>query len=336
MIRILSESDVTRLLPPSEALAAVTHAFMLLGQGGAQNYSRVRQGGDGALLNVMSAVAPTLGWMATKVYPVVRTDVPQSATSTVLMYRLPDGPLEAILEADVLGQRRTGAASALATMLLARPDSETLVVFGAGWQAAGQVAAITDAMASLRRVLIVGRSKARAERFVDWITNVVGIRAELSSDEAALPQADVVVTATGSAKPLFDGSNLPKGLHINAVGSNYANKAELDGSTIWKADRVIVDALDVARLECGDLIVNDFDWTKAIELQDVVTGAVRGRTSESEVTLFESQGLAILDLVCASRVVDAARAASLGVTVELGPIPVDLAGLAAPQAQGGN
>jgi ornithine cyclodeaminase/alanine dehydrogenase len=310
---LLREADVEGLLPISEAIPAVEAAFKLLGLGEAVDCPRRRAKAGGAVLNVMWAIAPTLGAMGVKSYPVVRTDVTQGSSLTLVLYGLPDGRLEAIVEADTLGQRRTGAASAVATKYLARPESEVLTVFGAGWQAESQVEAVAQSLPRLRQVFVVGRSKERRDRFVEEMSERLGLAVEVAAPEEAVRAADVIVTITGSAEPLFDGAWLKPGTHINAAGSNYAEKRELDAGTVHRSDRVVADSAAVARLESGDLIGNDFDWGRLDELGSVVVGEAPSRRTEEEITVFESQGLALEDLVCAVRVLSRAREAGVGI-----------------------
>jgi alanine dehydrogenase len=310
---LLREADVDGLLPVSEAIPAVEGAFKLLGLGEAVDCPRRRARAGGAVLNVMWAIAPTLGAMGVKSYPVVRTDVTQGSSLTFVMYGLPGGDLEAIIEVDTLGQRRTGAASAVATRYLARPESEVLTVFGAGWQAEGQVEAVVQSLPRLRKLLVVGRSEERRDRFVAKMRERFDLAVEGAAPEEAVRAADVLVTVTGSAEPLFDGAWLKPGTHINAAGSNYAEKRELDAETVRRADLVVADSAAVARVESGDLIRNDFDWRRLDELGSVVVGEASGRRTQDEITIFESQGLALEDLVCAVRVLDKAREAGVGI-----------------------
>lgn len=311
---LLREAEVRELLPLATAVEAVEYAFGLLGRGEAINCPRRRGSVHGAVLNVMWALAPTLGAMGIKSYPIVRTDVTQGSSFTFLLYGLPDGQLDAIIEADALGQRRTGAASAVATKYLARTDSEVLAVFGAGWQAESQVEAVARVLPYLRRVLVVGRSPGRRDRFIAEMRRRTGLSFEAAEPKAAVRNADVLITATGSSEPVFDGAQLAPGTHINAVGSNLAQKRELDAETLHRSSRVVVDSAEVARLESGDLLVNGFDWSRLEELGPIAAGQALGREAD-EITVFESHGLALEDLACAVRVLRRAR--ELGIGAEL-------------------
>jgi alanine dehydrogenase len=315
MSLLLRESEVVELLTLPEAIEAVEEAFSLLGRGDAVNCPRRRGTAGEAVLNVMWALAPTLGAMGVKAYPIVRTDVTQGSSFTFVMYTLPDGGVDAIVEADVLGQRRTGAASAVATKFLANRDSETLTVFGAGWQAESQIEAVARVLPRVARVLVVSRSRERRDRFIEKLRPRLDIPFETPEAEEAVREADVLITATGSTEPLFDGAWLSPGVHVNAVGSNFAEKREIDAETLRRASRVVADSIEVARLESGDLLRNGFDFQGLEELGAIVAGSAPGRRGADEITVFESQGLALEDLACAVKVIRRAR--ELGVGMEL-------------------
>jgi ornithine cyclodeaminase/alanine dehydrogenase len=139
----------------------------------------------------------------------------------------------------------------------------------------------------------------------------IGLTFEAAEPQDAVRNADVLVTATGSSEPVFDGARLAPGTHINAVGSNLAQKRELDVQTLRRADRVVADSAEVARLESGDLLMNGFDWDGLEELGPIVAGQASGREAD-EITVFESHGLALEDLACAVRVLRRARELEIG------------------------
>lgn len=321
MIRILSEADVTGLLDSSLAFDAAEEAFRLASSGAAENGGRQRVEKGSATLNLMAAIAPGLGVMGAKVYPVVRSDVSQGASFTYQLYDYTTGALLAILSANALGNKRTAAATAVATRTLARGDSEVLTVVGAGWVAMAQTVAVLETVPGIRLVNVIGRDRDRLADFVDRARHQSRGREGLvivgaTDAKSAVESADIIVTATGSSEPVFDGTWITPGTHVNAVGSNYRSKRELDDAAIDRADLVVVDALDVARSECGDLLQHTGGVPDAaIELGSVLLGERDGRTSESQVTLFESQGMAILDLVSANAVI--LRAAANGTGFEL-------------------
>lgn len=307
----LDDDDVSALLPVEEAISCVDRAFRLLSTGGAVNEVRHRTEAGGASLNVMWSIAPAEGVLGVKAYPVVRTDVTQGAVLTLLLHSTGTGELLAVVKADRLGQLRTGAASAVATRALAPPDARVLAVYGAGYQAESQVLALAAVMPALEAVLVVGRGPVRRDRFISRLREVLGVEVGAGEPEGAARSADVVVTATGSADPVLLGSWLSGGTHLNCVGSNVATKREVDRAVLGRAALIAVDDREVASRECGDLLANDWDQAGVVALGDVLTGDARGRFTGEEVTVFESQGLAVQDVVCArlvlSRAVEAGR-----------------------------
>ncbi|MEQ7007052.1 ornithine cyclodeaminase family protein [Actinopolymorpha sp. B17G11] len=316
VVLLLTDEDVGNLLSLDAAVATSEEAFRLLGTGAAENGVRQRVSRDAAVLNLMGAIAPTLGVMGVKTYPVVRTDVTQGSAFTFQLFDLSTGQLAALLRANVLGNIRTAAATAVATRQLARPDSRTLAVFGTGWVAHGQVLATTRVLPSLERVLVVGRSPERTATFCTEMALETGLEVAPSEPEVAIRAADVVITATGARTPVFDGTWLRAGTHVNAVGSNYADKQELDAEAVITADVVAVDSLDVARAECGDLLAGLSDWSGVVELGAVLVGNAAGRGVDNDITVFESQGLALLDLTAARYVVRRAGEERVGIGLE--------------------
>lgn len=317
MTLLLDDRDVEELLDPVRALDEVERAFRLLGTGEAVNEPRRRMEACGTTLNVMSALAPTLDTLAVKSYPVTRTDVSQAAVILVTLYAHGTGRCLGIVQADLLGQRRTAAASALATRLSARPESTTLTLFGTGFQAGAQVRACASVLPALEIVRVVGRHPARREAFVATLAaEFPRLRVQAAEPEAAVRGADVIVTATSATEPLFDGDWLRPGTHVNAIGSNQVGAREVDATTLRRAARVIVDARDVAATESGDLLRNGFAIEDCLELGQVVCGTAPARLSAAEITIFESHGLALLDLVCGRYLLEAAAARGAGVDVD--------------------
>ena len=317
MTLLLDERSVERLLEPPAALAAVETSFRLLAGSEAVNEPRHRTRAGTTTLNVMWALVPSLDASAVKTYPVIRSDVSQATVIVLMLFSHSTGECIAVVQADLLGQRRTAAASALATRLAARPDSTALTIFGTGYQAFGQAEALTAVLPQLRDIRVVGRTASRLEQFVsrlrDRLPHVTVTAAEA---EDAVRSADVVVTATGAHEPLFDGSWLRAGTHVNAIGSNQAGNRELDLAAMSRADRLIVDSRAVAALECGDLLANGMDVSATVELGQVLVGRATGRRSASDITIFESHGLALQDLVCGMHVLREARRLGLGTETE--------------------
>jgi len=315
---LLRESDVRQLLTMDEALPVIEDAFASVASGDAVNVPRVRGTLPEATLNVLAAVSRKLDAAVVKAYPVVRKDVTVGSSLTLLLYRISTGALDAIVEASVLGQIRTGAASGVAAKYMARPDSRVMTLFGAGFQARSQLEALARVLPSLERINVVSRSPERARKFCSDLMAAVDVEVVIAQDVAqAIAAADVVTTATGSHKPLFDGAWLRPGVHVNAVGSNYAEKREIDTVAVRRASRIVVDDIAVAKLESGDLINSEVDWSSIRSLSEVVTGRAPGRGSRDEITLFESQGLGLEDLAVACHVVRRARESGRGVEIPI-------------------
>ena len=318
MALLLREADVKQLLTMDEALAVVEDAFASVASGDAVNVPRVRGTLPEATLNVLAAVSRKVDAAVVKCYPVVRKDVTVGSSLTVLVYRISTGALDAIVEASILGQIRTGAASGVAAKYMARPDSRVMTLFGAGFQAQSQVEALARVLPRLERINLVSRSPERARTFCDELMAAVDVDVAIAdSVQEAIAAADVVTTATGSSRPLFDGAWLQPGVHVNAVGSNYAEKRELDTVAVKRASRIVVDDIAVAKIESGDLIGADVDWSVIRPLSDVVSGRAPGRASRDEITLFESQGLGLEDLAVACHVVRRARESGRGIEIPI-------------------
>jgi len=320
MARLLKEADVKRLLTMADAVTAVEEAFRSVAQSRALNVPRQRGTLGGATINTLAAVSQATDTIGVKCYPIVRQDITVGSSFTMLVYKASTGALLGILEADALGQIRTGAASGVATKYLARPDSRLVCLFGAGWQARSQLAALACVLNKIERVTVVGRSADRLHRFCDEMKYLPLELIPSFDPEEAVVQADIVITATGARDPLFDGRWLRPGTHVNAVGSNYPDKREIDGTAVQRAGCIVVDDLSVARMESGDLLAPDakVDWSAVRVLGDLVAGRVPGRTSSDQITLFESQGPGIEDLAVASRVLELAEQQGTGIQVPLG------------------
>lgn len=314
----LTEQDVERLLPMEACIDAVADAFRQCAEGRASNRPRARAAMPGAMLHTLSAASETWGRMAAKVYATTRA----GARFTVLLFDGRTSDLLAIIEADLLGQMRTGAASAVATRHMARPDAGTLAIIGTGWQARGQARAIACGRRMdghpLDSIRAWGRDPDRLRDFCHDIENATGIptRPAASAQEAARG-AGIVVTATSSAAPVLQGDWLSPGAHINAVGSNRPDRSELAPDVFRRATVVAVDSLEQARLEAGDILTlpaadaaATFD--RAIELSTIVAGRHPGRPSPDAITIFKSLGLGLEDLAAASVLYDRALTAGAG------------------------
>ncbi len=313
---LLREDDVARVLQMDEVITAVEQAFLLLGRRQAVNRPRRRSTtAAGTILHVMSAAIPPMGVMGLKAY----TSAHGGARFRGMLYSTDTGELLAMMEADRLGRMRTGAASAVATKFMARKDAGSIGVLGTGRQARSQVIAISR----VRPVALVkcySRDPQRREAFAEDLVQELGAEV-VAADGAgeAVDGTDIIVTATTAADPVLLGEWLRPGVHINAIGSNWANRRELDAEAIQRCSRIAVDDLEQARQESGDLIgpaeSGLLSWDRVVELGRIAAGEAPGRSSPQEITLFESQGIAAEDVAAMKLAYDRAR--TLGVGEEL-------------------
>jgi ornithine cyclodeaminase/alanine dehydrogenase len=291
----VTEAEVAELLSPVDARVAVAASLERMARGAVESPTRVRAELPGGVFAVMPCVDRELGYAGLKTY----AWLPNGTPFLVVLFSIERAEVDAIVEADVLGQRRTAAASAVAAQSLARADASTLGVLGCGRQAASHVAALREALPSLERVLVHCRDEERLSTFCA----AHGCEAA-SAQEAA--GCDLVVTATTSKEPVLHGEWLREGATVIAVGANDPGSRELDDTALARAAFVCTDSREQARQEAGDLIAT-VDWTAVHELHEVVTGSVRGRQSEDDIVLFKSNGLAAWDLAAAAAVVARAR-----------------------------
>ena len=302
----LAEVDVLELLDPADALPVIEGSFARLATGAALNLPRARMALENGYFAVMAATDTELGYAGLKSYTVVGGRL----SFVVCLFRLDDGSLDAVIEADALGQLRTGAASGVAAKYLARPEPLTLGVIGCGWQAESQLAAIRAAQPTIDRVVAYCRTAEALAEFCER----VGAEPAGSHSEAA--DADIVVTATTSKEPVLRGEWLRDGALVCAIGANDARHRELDNVVLQRASFVCCDSREQAKLESGDLIepvaAGILDWLEVHELQDVVAGTLAGRDDPTDIVVFKSNGLAAWDVAIGVEAVRRARESGAG------------------------
>jgi alanine dehydrogenase len=317
MALLLNEAEVTMLLPMSLALEAVEEVFRWHGEGKLTNRPRVRLQVPGGLLHVMPAAVPEARVMGLKAYATVRG----GTKFVVLLFSVETGALLAVIEADRLGQMRTGAASGVATKHLAGPDADRVGCYGTGWQARSQLEAVC-AVRRVREIRVYGRDPERRARFAEEMTPALGVPVvAVERPEVAARDASILVTITSSRTPVLEGRWIAPGAHVNAAGSNALQRAELDIEAVRRAGVLVTDSIEQARLECGDLVAalaeGAIRWDDVHELGEIVAGRHPGRTRADEVTLFESQGVAMEDVAVAARVLARARERRVGTEIPI-------------------
>jgi ornithine cyclodeaminase/alanine dehydrogenase-like protein (mu-crystallin family) len=308
----LTEADVRELLDMEIAIDVVEEAFRQLGQGNAMNVPRARAHAPGIFLHTMSAVATYLGYAGWKAY----TTTAQGAKFHVGLYSTKSGELTALIDANFLGQLRTGAASAVATECMARPDAKVVGLFGSGHQARTQLKGVCT-VRKIELVEVYSRNEERCRQFCELMAEWCNTRVVPSRNpDGVAAEKDIVICATSARTPLFEGKALDEGTHLNVIGSNFLNKAEIDVTTVHRSDTIVCDSIEQCRLEAGDFVqaLEDgaVEWSNMHELADVVAGRETGRKTAESITLFKSVGLALEDVAIGARLVELAEKEGLG------------------------
>jgi len=305
----LTEAEVGELLTPADALEAVEGCFRRLAEGVIENVPRRRLRLEGGAFAVMSAVDRELGLAGLKSYAWLEDGTP----FVVVLFDTERAELAAVIEADKLGQLRTGAASGVAAKYLAREGASSLGVIGCGWQARSQVACIREGLAGIERVVAYCRSEDRLEEFCREVGAEPGESHRDTADQ------DIVVTATTSRDPVLRGEWLRPGALVCAIGANDPRHRELDNVVLERAALVTCDSLEQARLESGDLIepveAGVLDWLEVHELQEVVSGELPGRQADDDIVVFKSNGIAAWDVAIGATALERARDQGVGTDV---------------------
>lgn len=313
----LTESDVRELLTMELAIEAVEDGFRRLAAGEAMNVPRRRVRTSEVILHTMSAGSSAYGLVGFKAYTTSR----QGNRFHIVLYDGSSGAMVAVIEADWLGRIRTGAASGVATEYMARPDATGVGIFGAGGQARTQLQAMC-AVRQITEARVYSRDQERREQFAREMEPLCRISiVPVNRPEEAAADMDIIITATTSREPVLKAEWLSEGTHINAMGSNALNRAELDVDTIRRADTIVADSVDQCQIEAGDFVAaldqGILHWSRVYELADVLAGRQTGRPTRESITLFESLGLAIEDLAVAARVLELARERRMGTELAL-------------------
>lgn len=317
MALFLTESDVKQLLTVEMAMEAVASAHRDLSLGQALDTPRARTRLPQTALHILQGGLPAQGVLGYKAYTSNRS----GNRFLVHVFSAATGELRGIVEADYLGMIRTGAASGLAARVLSRQDARVAGVFGAGWQAEGHIRAICAAR-PLEKIKVFSRNAERLEAFCRRMSLVLD-RPVLPVSTAAevVRGSDLIGTVTTAATPLFDAEWLEPGVHINAAGSNALIRQELSEATLRKCDLICVDSVAAALAEAGDLFPllekGRLHSRQLIEIGDILIGRQNGRVSANQITVFESQGMAIQDLAVANCLLAAAETESVGIQLPL-------------------
>ncbi len=317
MALVLREKDVRRLLSMPDTVEVLEQAFAALAQNNALNRPRTRLVLANGVLHMLSAAAPSLGVLGFKAYTTFREGV----RCVVMLFSAQNGQLLAIIEADWLGCMRTGGASGVATKYLARPDAKIVGLIGAGNQAITQLMGVC-AVRQISGVYVYARRPHECAIFCDEMTRLLNIDVKpVTTAQQAVEAADILVTATTSPDPVLRGEWLKPGCHINAIGSNWAQRRELDVSTLQLSSLIVTDSREQARIEAGDLIIpaNEglFDWNEVYNLADVIVGYAPQRELPDDITLYKGIGIALEDIAAAEHVCRLAVSQNIGEELDI-------------------
>lgn len=317
MALLLGEEDVRSLLEMPANIMVLEQAFGVWAQGNAENRARTRITQRNGVMHVLAAAVPTQGAMGFKTYTVFRSGM----RTLIMLFSSQDGHLLSLIEADLLGSMRTGATSGLATKYLARPDASMVGVIGAGKQAFMQALGVC-AVRQVRAIYVYSRGLVECEKFCSELMHRLSIEVvPVAGPRQAIENADIVITATTSPEPVLPGDWLKSGCHINAIGSNWPNRRELDVKTLQRSSVIVTDSKEQALEEAGDFIIpaNEglFDWDRVFDLSNVVAGRGPKRELPGDITLYKGVGIALEDVATAAYVYTLARERGVGEEIDL-------------------
>lgn len=310
---LFKESDVRRLLPMKQCIDVLQTAFVAYAKGEAQNQPRRR-----LVLSTGSVLHQLAGsygnYFGIKYYS---TNTKYGFHFLFTLFDAPTGKPLAILEANYLGQIRTGAASGLATDLMTQPGPKSLALIGSGFQAESQLAAML-AVRELSSVRIWSRSEEKRKRFAEETSLTYGLPVQaVDSAREAVEGADIVVTATYAGTPVVEEGWVKESAHINAMGSNNPKRREIPAGLVQRAGLLVADSVEQCRIEAGDLTLalDEAGWGRVVELKEVVARAQR--PAPGQLTLFKSVGLGLEDVAAAAFVYEEGLRQGFDVTTPL-------------------
>ena len=307
MALFLSNDDVRSLLPMNECIEVLDDLFRQEARRAVENMARVRRRFPEStfMATLMGGTLLEAGAFGVR------------HASATLLYDTRSGKLDAVVEPGTMSWIRTGAATGVAVKYMSRPDASVVGVFGTGHQAETQVEGIC-AVRPVSLVKVYSRSEENRTRFAERMRERLGVEVvPAATPEETVQGSHIVVTITNAREPVFDGALLEPGTCVIAAGVNSYAKREVDDTTIRRANLVVVDNLEQAKTECGELVSAAdrgwYRWTSTVELHEVVSGRVNGYPSDDAITLFESQGIGIEDVASCVHVLKKARAAGVGI-----------------------
>jgi alanine dehydrogenase len=308
----LNEDEVRQILTMEMAIEAVESGLRKMGIEEAFAVPRARCQTDHTMLHVLPAAAKTLGVIGYKAYTTNKT----GNRFHVTIYDAKSGEMLAIMQADWLGQVRTGAASAVATKHLARKEAATVGIFGSGKQAKTQLLAVAK-VRTLKHAYVYSSNEENRKHFALEMAKICEIPVtSVAHPEEAARGMDIICTATSAREPVLLGKWIEPGQHMNIIGSNFLAKSEIDVEVVKRSNVVVIDSKDQGRLEAGDLVAaldqGVIEWIDITELGRIVAQRAPGRQAQEDVTLFKSLGLGLEDIAVAIKVYQKAKETNVG------------------------
>jgi ornithine cyclodeaminase/alanine dehydrogenase-like protein (mu-crystallin family) len=328
MVRLLSKSDVASLVSMPDCLRVVEDAFKQIVLGTAKVPQRIpiTDPAPGLTLIMPGIIGGGMDALATKIVSVYKDNPTKYNKATVLakimVQDINTGEIVGIMDGGLITAMRTGAATGVSVKYLARKDSKVLGIFGAGVQAKKQVHAVYHALGKKLEVCKVYDPKSpTVQAFKTELEKDLGIHVEIMhhSDEL-LTGVDILVAATTSNDPLFDGSKIPLGMHISSIGAHAPAARELDSKLIARANLLTADMQSACLAEAGDYIIpineGKIKPEQVISIGEIILGRQPGRTTPDQITVFKSVGLSAQDVAVAKLVYDEAIKRNIGQDVD--------------------
>ena len=317
MALLLGDKEVDQVMDMNECIQVMEDAFEQVGRGDTWNRPRSRIRLPRGFHHLMAAAVMGSEVFGLKTYTSFRA----GTRFLILLYDSGTGDLLALVQGSRCSLLRTSAVSALATKHMAKRDASTVGIIGTGFQGRGQLEGVC-AVRDIKSVKAFDRFPEASEKFCVEMTRCLGVDVvQAESAEECVRGSDIIITMTTSRRPVLMGDWLEPGMHVNAAGSNHWIRQEVDDKVVRRADTIVVDSLEDAQVEAGDLLYpierGIVRWDQVHELASVVAGRMPGRTSDHEITLFESQGIAVSDIAAAAYVYKKAKEQGLGADVPL-------------------
>lgn len=325
---ILTQKDIKKIFSMKDAIAASKDALCLYSDGKAVVPLRVnidiqKQQGRSLFMPAYIDELNALGIKIVSVFPKNSALGKSSVPAQMILMDGTTGEVCALIDGTYLTQLRTGALQGAATDILARKNAKTAVLFGTGGQARTQIEAMLS-VRSLEEISVFGVDLAKAQRFVAEMQKEFTNTRLIAGEDVTtvVKHADIITTITSSKKPVFDGTLLKQGAHVNGIGSYMSDMQELPDSLIQKADKIIFDTSEGVLEEAGDILIpmkaglvsqQDFDG----ELGEIISGRIKGRETDQEITVFKAVGSAVFDVLTALRIYQKALEENVGQRIEM-------------------